>query len=282
LIFIDKTYSVCRSRTWQPTRQAADPPTSANDSLHTIGFLRPQMLKNFRRAIRHAYFLYSATPELRLDDQYAEYWKEKRPGGLGIITPFQRQRADWILRHIAADSSLMDIGCGDGGVLLYLKDQVPSLRCTAVDYSQEALEFLRSRGLQTSTVDLNDLQTVEALPETDYIVLFEILEHLQFSEKVLLTLRRKARKGLFFSIPNSGYFPYRLRLLSGRFLMQWRIQPNEHLRFWTYRDLRWWLGQLGLLDHSTVHLYEGVPGLNALWGSMFAMGMVVYVETGDK
>ncbi len=261
------------SRDWSPI---GPQPTHQSD-----WYFLTTMLKNFRRAIRTAYYLYSATPELRLDDQYSEYWKEKRPGGLGGITPFQKQRADWILRHIAADSSLMDIGCGDGGVLMYLQDQVPGLDCIAVDYSQEALDFLQSRGLRVRTVDLNDLATVEALPDADYIVLFEILEHLQFSEKVLLALRKKARKGLFFSIPNSGYFPYRLRLLSGRFLMQWRIQPNEHLRFWTHKDLRWWLKQLGLLEHSTIHLYEGFPALNTIWKSMFAMGMVVFVNTED-
>ena len=240
------------------------------------------MLNKLRNALKSAYFLFTAMPDLRLDDQYGEYWKEKRPGGLGSITPFQKERANWILEYIDHDSSLLDIGCGDGGVLLYLQSRVENLECTAVDYSADALKFLGQHGLRTRTVDLNDLDSVETLPDADYIVMFEILEHLQFSEKVLLCLAKKAKKGIFFSIPNSGYFPYRLRLLSGRFLMQWRMQPNEHLRFWTYKDLRWWLGQLGLLDDATIQLYEGIPVLNSIWKSMFAMGMVVFVRTEDK
>ncbi|QEF98727.1 Methionine biosynthesis protein MetW [Stieleria maiorica] len=240
------------------------------------------MLNKLRNAFKSAYFLFSAMPDLRLDEQYEEYWKEKRPEGLGAITPFQKERASWILNYIEPDSSLLDIGCGDGGVLLYLRSEVENLDCTAVDYSADALKFLEKQGLQTRTVDLNDLESVEALPDADYIVLFEILEHLQYSEKVLLGLTRKAKKGVFFSIPNSGYFPYRLRLLSGRFLMQWRMQPNEHLRFWTYKDLKWWLGQLGLRRDATIHLYEGIPLLNSLWKSMFAMGMVVFVRTSGE
>ena len=60
--------------------------------------------------------------------------------------------------------------------------------------------------------------------------------------------------------------------------MQWTLHPGEHLRFWTYRDLKWWLNELSLIDKSTVHIYEGIPLLNKLWRGLFGAGFIVKIE----
>ena len=60
-------------------------------------------------------------------------------------------------------------------------------------------------------------------------------------EFLLELLENKSIEKVFFSIPNSGFFMHRIRYMLGRFPLQWIVNPNEHIRFWTLKDLIWWL-----------------------------------------
>lgn len=106
----------------------------------------------------------------------------------------------------------------------------------------------------------------------------ELLEHLPNSEEVLLALLKTTNKKLIFSIPNTGFIGHRLRLLFGSFPLQWRTHPGEHLRFWTYNDIRFWLKELELSKNSKIYFYEGIPLLNRILPSLFAMGILVVIE----
>lgn len=221
----------------------------------------------FRRLIFHY-------PPLKLEQvDYDDYWKDKRRDKMGSITSFQRQRADWVLARIEPGSSVLDIGSGDGGVLLYITQHI-SIKPLAADISKHALNYLSSQGVQTIQLDPAALNDFSQFPEVDYVLLFEVLEHMPNPEQYLKQIEKKARRSIFFSIPNTGYFPYRIRMLFGSFVMQWRLHPGEHLRYWTYRDLKWWLSELGYTERSHVHIYEGVPFLNRIWGGLFGMGFV--------
>ncbi len=67
-------------------------------------------------------------------------------------------------------------------------------------------------------------------------------------------------------------------MLMDSFVMQWCLHPGEHLRFWTYKDLQWWLVQLGYAERSEIHIYEGMPFLNKIWGSLFGMAFVCQIK----
>ena len=60
--------------------------------------------------------------------------------------------------------------------------------------------------------------------------------------------------------------------------MQWALHPGEHLRFWTYRDLKWWLKELGFDKQSEVYVYEGIPVLNKLWKGLFGAGFMIKIK----
>lgn len=217
-------------------------------------------------------------PKLVLEEtNYDEYWLSKRGKNLGFANAWQKQRGDWILSRIEEGSSVLDIGCGDGGVLLHMKSQ-KNFEAIGADISDICLNFLDSKGIKTLKFDINDFDSIKALPEVDYIMILEVLEHMPNSEKFLNMIMPKAKKALFFSFPNSGYISYRLRLLFGAFPMQWRIHPAEHLRFWTYRDLKWWLKELKLDKKSEIFIYEGVPVLNKLWKGLFGAGFIVRIK----
>jgi len=217
-------------------------------------------------------------PKLVLDDvDYDEYWKVKKKNKLGIPNNWQKQRAEWIINRIDPKSTVLDIGCGDGAVLLYMLKQKEFVAIGA-DISDYVLNFLNSKKIKTIKIDINNLKEIENLPEVDYILLLEVLEHIPNPEKLLLTVLKKAKKGVFFSIPNTGYISYRLRLLFGSFPVQWNLHPGEHLRFWTYKDIKWWLKELNLYHKSEIYVYEGIPFLNKVWKNLFGAGILVYIK----
>lgn len=209
---------------------------------------------------------------------YDAYWVDKRGEGLGKLSHWQKQRADLALKHLPHDKSVsvVDVGCGDGAVLAYLKKRASLGRIIGMDVSSTALVKARAQGVETILVGNDLVAGIEVLPQIDYAILFEVLEHVPESEKFLQAVLAKTRYGVFFSFPNTGYLLHRLRFLFGRFPVQWRLHPSEHVRFWTYYDLMWWLKALGL-THYNIHTYEGVPFLNKLWPSLFAQGLLVYV-----
>jgi len=230
-----------------------------------------QNIKNIIRQITHY-------PKLVLEEtNYDDYWKDKRGDNLGFSNSWQKQRGDWIVDRIEEGSTVLDIGCGDGGVLLYMKKK-KDFQAMGADISDIVLNFLDSKGIEVVKFDINDFESIENLPEVDYVMILEVLEHIPNPEKFLNMIMKKTKKSLFFSFPNSGYISYRLRLLFGAFPMQWRIHPGEHLRFWTYRDLKWWLKELKFDKKSEIHVYEGIPILNKLWKSLFGAAFIVKLE----
>jgi len=220
-----------------------------------------------------------AYPPLNLDEvDYDLYWKNKRGENIGAISDWQKIRADFIASKVSGGKfSFVDIGSGDGSILNYLKERGSVADATAVDISQFALERAKEFGFNTLKKDLRSRSFTEEIPEGDYILMLEILEHIEHSEIMLKKSYEKARKGVFFSFPNTGFFIHRFRLFFGRFPLQWTLFPGEHLRFWTKRDLYWWLESLGFKNYE-IFCYKGVPVLNKLWPGMFAAGFVVFLK----
>ncbi len=217
-------------------------------------------------------------PKIQLGADYDRYWETR---GLGAeLNSFQRTRADLILGLARPGSSMLDIGGGDGRILSYLKTHGNFTRLVNVDISSSALAVARKNGIEIIEDDITRPEVVANLPPADYILLLEVIEHIPRSEELLRAAFARAGKGVFFSVPNTGFVAHRLRLLLGRFPLQWRINPSEHLRFWTAADLRSWLKDQNYSRHS-VYLYEGLPWLGRLWPALFAEGIFVYLPKAN-
>jgi methionine biosynthesis protein MetW len=170
---------------------------------------------------------------------------------------------------------VLDIGCGDGRILEALSVAIPGITVSGIDSSSEAIRIARERGLAVEQVDIRNLEVLRH-ERVDWALLLEVLEHMPESEMVLAWAREHARKGVIISIPNTGFIVHRLRLLFGRFPLQWRAYPGEHVRFWTLRDVQWWLSSLGL--SATILCYEGVPVLSSIFPSLFAEGIIICIN----
>jgi len=209
---------------------------------------------------------------------YDQYWQVKKGQQMGEANEFQIARGRWIAHRLLDGASVVDVGSGDGAVLLQIMAQ-KKIDPVGLDVSDYALHFLKSRGIDGKKLDINDPKAIDSIPVGDHVLLLETLEHMQNSEQFLLSIRSKAKKSVFISIPNTGYIHHRLRLLFGRFPLQWRSHPSEHIRFWTVADFRWWIKELKL-DHKTeFHCYAGAPLLNQLWPSLFAQGIIAEIKS---
>lgn len=210
---------------------------------------------------------------------YDAYWNQKRPQGETLVlSPAEEGRASIIGKFLPQSPiTIGDIGSGPGVVLQWILKHRPQARGIAFDSSAVALASVRSRGIEGRIIDITDVASLSSVPNCDYFLILEVLEHVPNSEEVLATLYAKASAGVFFSVPNTGFFTYRLRLLFGKVPAQWIHMPNEHLRFWTIADMRWWLNAQGYSKYTIVP-YRGIPILNRLMPNLFAEGILVFAR----
>ena len=128
---------------------------------------------------------------------YDEYWKEKRGENLGELSPFQLARAIEVKQLLEPKCSVLDIGCGDGAVLKYIKHELDVIPWGA-DQSTYALKAAESFGVRTIHLNLNDPRSIEQLPVVDYIMALEVLEHLPNPESLIQALAPNVRRLLLF------------------------------------------------------------------------------------
>jgi 2-polyprenyl-3-methyl-5-hydroxy-6-metoxy-1,4-benzoquinol methylase len=220
------------------------------------------------------------TPDFKINKiDYNEYWKHKGEGFSLKSKPneWQVKRAKIIVPYLKEGMRTLDFGTGDGLQLKEILSQV-TLNNLCVDISEDVISFLVSSGFNAKKMNLIDeIQLLES-ENYDSIFMFEFLEHVPNPEELLISTLEIAKKFVFFSVPNSGFLAYRLRLFFlGRFIVQWRNHPAEHLRFWSIIDMKWWLSCLKI-SNSKVISYGGIPILNRVFPNLFAAGILVVIN----
>ena len=75
------------------------------------------MRKLFRKIKQGIRSIYSYPEKIASKTEYDEYWKSKRSNNMNQMNSFQLKRAEIISEIIEAESTLLDIGTGDGNIL---------------------------------------------------------------------------------------------------------------------------------------------------------------------
>lgn len=230
-------------------------------------------------------FLYPKKKLEVIGEDYNAYWRQKR-GVEPSLSAWQKKRGDLIIEHLRLLSedtfTIADIGSGDGVILAYILQAFPNATAIGYDSSEVAHELAQKAGIQhTKFLNLKEDIDLDAVEMADYVLLLETLEHIPEAERVLQAAHAKALRGVFFSFPNTGFFTFRIRLFLGKFPAQWIRMPNEHLRFWTYQDVKWWLKAQNF-SKFIVHVYEGVPLLRNILPGLFGAGLFVFVPQQKK
>jgi methionine biosynthesis protein MetW len=201
-----------------------------------------------------------------LVDGYDEYWRHRTPGGL-------QPRFEIIGSAIAPGASVLDVGCGDGVMLEHFQS-TRGVKAIGIDVSAEAVRRACARGIDARVQTLGELGSSGAA--FDHVVMSEVVEHVADAERFVADAWAVTRRSLWVTFPNIAYFPHRLRLLSGKFPVQWVVFPGEHLRFWSIPDFTAWLSSLSL-PATRIVASNGFTllRLHRAWPNLFANQVVV-------
>ena len=191
--------------------------------------------------LRRVYaYMFGGFPFVGEDFDYEGYWDRLSQDG---SRPVSQYKLELIGSLIDEGSSVLDIGCGDGALLHYLRE-TRGIEAHGIETSEKAIWLAMEKGIRVDRADITQRE-FELAESYDFIVASEVIEHLPRPEELMSKLSGHFRKRLIITIPNTGFLGERLRLFFGRFPKQWVLHPSEHLRFWTVVDFVFWCEQLG-------------------------------------
>jgi homoserine O-acetyltransferase len=155
---------------------------------------------------------------------------------------FHQHRVDYdrIVELVPPGASVLDLGCGSGGLLARLKRE-NHRRIVGVELDEKNILTCVNRGLDVIQADLNQGLGAFGTGEFDCVVLSQTLQAVYDVEGVILEMLRIGRTGIV-SIPNFAYHRLRQMLTeegrapkSGGVLRhEWYNTPN--IRFFTIAD----------------------------------------------
>ena len=138
-----------------------------------------------------------------------------------------------IAAWIPHGSSVLDLGCGDGSLLRYLRE-TREVRGYGVEISDANIAACIANNVN---VIQNDMESGLADFESDsfdFVILSQTLQATRHTEALMKEILRVEREGIV-SFPNFGYWKNRLQVLLGNMPIssdipyQWYDTPNVHL-----------------------------------------------------
>lgn len=145
------------------------------------------------------------------------------------------QRADFaaIAAWVQPGSRVLDLGCGDGTLLRYLKAQRGISGC-GVEIEDDSILACVRNGVNVVQTDLERGLSDFEDNSFDYVILSQTIQAVRNSEVVMREMLRVGREGIV-TFPNFGYWKNRLQIAGGHMPVsdnlpyEWFDTPNVHL-----------------------------------------------------
>ena len=149
-----------------------------------------------------------------------------------------RQDMELIAQLVPKGSRVLDLGCGNGEFLAYLRD-TRQCRGYGVEINDANLLACAQRGVNVIQLNLEEGLALFEDQSFDIVLQLDTLQHLRNTEKMLRETARVGRVGIV-SFPNFAHWRNRLQIAAGRMPVtrvlpyQWYDTPN--IRVGTYAD----------------------------------------------
>ena len=130
-----------------------------------------------------------------------------------------------ITQLIKDKSRVLDVGCGDGELMKYLKEN-NSVDIRGLEISKSNVRDCISKGLTTIEGDAEKDLIQFPNNSFDYVILSQTLQAFLSPERVINELLRVGKQAIV-TIPNFGYWKIRLHLLLKGTMPVTKILPNE-------------------------------------------------------
>jgi len=166
-----------------------------------------------------------------------------------------------IAAWVRPDSTVLDLGCGDGTLLKYLKE-TRNARGYGIDIDDANVLACVKNGANVIQSDLERGLAGFDAGSFDCVILSQTLQAVRRTEEILLEMLRVGREAIV-SFPNFGRWDVRLQIALGRMPVspelpyQWYNTPNVHL--FTIADFESFCSGHGIRILERVALNRGRP-----------------------
>ena len=207
----------------------------------------------------------------------------------------------FVLDSVHADSKVLDVGCGGGGISQLLLSE-KKCEVWGVEPNKNASKVAESRRLKVFNGTLEEFVSDKAnCHKFQYVLLTDVLEHLydplDALEKMSTTLIPSGK--LILTVPNVAHWKIRLSLLFGRFdYTKSGLMDYTHIRWFTKKSLKQVLKEAGYNVESIKYTlgswlfpYSLLPQrlrplvfgpLVYLWPSFFGCQICVVAQNGNS
>ena len=144
-----------------------------------------------------------------------------------------RKDFEAISHWIKPESSVLDLGCGDGELLVYLK-QSRNIIGYGIENDDAGILACVSNGVDVIQSNLESGLKEVGDGAFDYVILSQTLQAMKRTEAVIDEMLRVGTEAIV-SFPNFGYWQHRWQLLKGRMPVsdalpyEWHNTPNVHM-----------------------------------------------------
>lgn len=150
---------------------------------------------------------------------------------------------------IARGSRVLDLGCGDGALLVHLQEE-NKVQAYGVEIDIEKVITSIGNGVNVIQSDLESGLSGFTNDSFDYVILSQTLQTTRHTEEIVQEMLRVGREAIV-TFPNFGYWAHRVQIaimgrmpISAELPYQWYNTPNVHLC--TVRDFDQFCTRSGL------------------------------------